>query len=190
MRGNLNWPAGAGATVRSIPARAGEPWSIQGGHSGIRVYPRACGGTVLVLAPDVGKTGLSPRVRGNQGKFVQLVDYEGSIPARAGEPFSNAGICNPIQVYPRACGGTRIIVEASGRRRSIPARAGEPIDAPNRGYPRWVYPRACGGTDSCLKAPPSSKHRSIPARAGEPIDAPFHRRPETPVYPRACGGTR
>ena len=53
--------------ARSIPACAGEP---SAGSSMIpetrsSVYPRVCGGT-LVLRPECGIIGLSPRVRGNR----------------------------------------------------------------------------------------------------------------------------
>ena len=73
----------------------------------------------------------------------------------------------PIPVYPRVCGGTRLMSLASplvsglsprvrGNRhyadadsvavRSIPACAGEPTSRRSGGRTRWVYPRVCGGT--------------------------------------------
>ena len=70
----------------SIPARAGEPPGEPPRRPSQRVYPRACGGT-LKLAAVVGLAwGLSPRVRGNQGRGDTDRPDAGSIPARAGEP--------------------------------------------------------------------------------------------------------
>ena len=93
--------------------------------------------------------------------------YDGSIPARAGEPTRRCWReCLP-RVYPRACGGTgssshgfadrkglsprvRGNRSASGRVRfksgSIPARAGEPPRTLSLAFRGQVYPRACGGT--------------------------------------------
>ena len=114
-----------------------------------------------------GLEGLSPRVRGNPSRYLLNLDFQRSIPARAGEPTVNVCCADSLWVYPRACGGTclqqpqRMTIGGLSPRvrgnllsqalngvaeRSIPARAGEP--------PRWfqcvrivaVYPRACGGT--------------------------------------------
>ena len=96
-------PARAGEPVRiiayevvlgSIPARAGEPKLLadRPSSSNSGVYPRACGGTITGLSPRVrGNTryeGLSPRVRGNLDRGSRAVRLPGSIPARAGEPLS------------------------------------------------------------------------------------------------------
>ena len=151
------------------------------------VYPRACGGTRTESEVAIWIAGLSPRVRGNHPAVVvgRLVD--GSIPARAGEPWSPPTRARSRQVYPRACGGTGdhlgpgcVARGLSPRVRgnlvsqkpptiwvgSIPARAGEPADARDA--------RLIGG--------------SIPARAGEPAQALSRPGPYA-VYPRACGGT-
>ena len=113
------------------------------------------------------RSGLSPRVRGNQRVRNRGRHSRGSIPARAGEPFPAPRRTMPSPVYPRACGGTvpgstpddafaglspRVRGNPSVRLRvsltegSIPARAGEPTQ--RRKPPAWygVYPRACGGT--------------------------------------------
>ena len=94
---------------------------------------------------------------------------EGSIPARAGEPFCVWLDLLWDPVYPRACGGTRrprrkrgqargLSPRVRGNRRvsylrwqatgSIPARAGEPDTRRYECECQWVYPRACGGTTS------------------------------------------
>ena len=47
MRGNPVLPIGAVVTLRSIPARAGEPKFGTEFQALYTVYPRACGGTDL-----------------------------------------------------------------------------------------------------------------------------------------------
>ena len=48
-------------------------------------------------------------MRGNLKAPLVIVQLEGSIPARAGEPcIARAGL-TPMEVYPRACGGTSIL---------------------------------------------------------------------------------
>ena len=56
------------------------------GLRGIGVYPRVCGGTVVVIALLRAREGLSPRVRGNPKSRMGLTNCLGSIPACAGEP--------------------------------------------------------------------------------------------------------
>ena len=112
-------------------------------------------------------SGLSPHVRGNRWGGPSGPPRFGSIPARAGEPWTSTARRRSNGVYPRTCGGTNVRVthtddyaglsphvrgnrlvclpldEAHG---SIPARAGEPPPLPFPVPPHWVYPRTCGGT--------------------------------------------
>ena len=60
---------------------------------------------LLAGAGAVG-LGLSPRVRGNQGVIESLSQYDGSIPACAGEPNDGLRPGATAEVYPRVCGGT------------------------------------------------------------------------------------
>ena len=85
VRGNLRFRAFSIVSRRSIPACAGEPCLSVRKQSGIRVYPRVCGGTKTSLAVCKQAVGLSPRVRGNPPGIVDYV-RAGSIPACAGEP--------------------------------------------------------------------------------------------------------
>ena len=65
VRGN-RWIAAVGSLpFGSIPARAGEPGRPPPRRRPGRVYPRACGGTVVLGAYVHKYYGLSPRVRGN-----------------------------------------------------------------------------------------------------------------------------
>ena len=86
VRGNLEHQPEDGPYRRSIPARAGEPFGDGALRAAVRVYPRACGGTVCTNKEHYMEKGLSPRVRGNLIGERQRVGEYGSIPARAGEP--------------------------------------------------------------------------------------------------------
>ena len=97
------------------------------------------------------------------------MDHEGSIPACAGEPYTQGSAHLKKAVYPRVCGGTdplqqipRRVLGLSPRVRgnlsqcsfpilrfrSIPACAGEPATWRRKRTRFWVYPRVCGGTSS------------------------------------------
>ena len=208
LRGNRERGTRRRASVRSIPAPAGEPCQYRQPRLPAWVYPRACGGTCAG--------------RALHRKLAR------SIPAPAGEPPLSAGTLIQSPVYPRACGGTvggpRFIPyewglsprlrgnqqegnQVVGPNRSIPAPAGEPTSRTLSPAASRVYPRACGGTDPNdqyaqlntglsprLRGNREECHtkwsawRSIPAPAGEP-DLPERGPDQQGVYPRACGGT-
>ena len=140
--------------------------------------------------------GLSPRVRGNPHRLDRAGDFRRSIPARAGEPRPSGTSATRSRVYPRACGGTRLLPAPGGLdlglsprvrgnprdlgrghalRGSIPARAGEPSSSRLRGLCVWVYPRACGGT--ALVGSPTDTARGLSPRVrGNRIDVRPDRR--------------
>ena len=187
-RGNPAYAASIPTLVRSIPARAGEPWQVRRMSRFGRVYPRSRGGT------------------GNTN--TEMTDAEGLSPLARGEPARGWSRTPRSWVYPRSRGGTHetryrvgmalgLSPLARGNRcshapdlpstRSIPARAGEPVGGVAVvDYPK-VYPRSRGGTQHSLtlfqnglglsplaRGNPDSDRgairtdRSIPARAGEP----------------------
>ncbi len=110
--------------------------------------------------------GLSPLVRGKRGVCFDWVLDGGSIPACAGETRSRRQSQGPVWVYPRLCGGNRLIhpdfvhgwglsplvrgklgcdhpvVIITG---SIPACAGETETLRRAFGAAGVYPRLCGG---------------------------------------------
>ena len=176
---------------RVYPRACGGTILDMGGELYLRLYPRACGGTPESTRTRALASGLSPRVRGNPS------------------PRHGYGRALPPALSPRVRGnrpGERALYDVL---RSIPARAGEPV----RPWLRWlrsgVYPRACGGT--CVSTvgareidglsprvrgnpyntlPCLLREGSIPARAGEPVSGPRGvPSTGTRVYPRACGGT-
>ena len=112
MRGNPVVKTDHVGVTGSIPAHAGEP--PQAGWPGffLKVYPRACGGTVTDLDGDNGDKGLSPRMRGNRTIGYPEAHGCGSIPAHAGEPIQSMSRSPTRRVYPRACGGTKLTAAA------------------------------------------------------------------------------
>ena len=50
--------------------------------------------------------GLSPRARGNLGLVFGLDDFQGPIPACAGEPIGRNAAASDAGAYPRVRGGT------------------------------------------------------------------------------------
>ena len=108
VRGNLFLESIGIYRIGSIPARAGEPAPGRGSAGKSGVYPRKCGGTIEIDTPLVLIEGLSPHVRGNPDAALCIVDFEGSIPGRAGEPFPKLGPYSIRWVYPRTCGGTNV----------------------------------------------------------------------------------
>ena len=90
----------------SIPARAGEPAWKNTVIAENRVYPRSRGGTTGLVCRRLCHWGLSPLARGNPKEAKAMATLSGSIPARAGEPFSRHHCLCLLRVYPRSRGGT------------------------------------------------------------------------------------
>ena len=65
LRGNGESGVMLGHGLRSIPALAGERFLRSHCVRAIRVYPRACGGTLESEGNRWQSLGLSPRLRGN-----------------------------------------------------------------------------------------------------------------------------
>ena len=86
VRGNLMWCFAISSLLRSIPACAGEPRAVVDAVRPFGVYPRLCGGTRHLRAPQLLAAGLSPLVRGNRNLEWIGTPKWGSIPACAGEP--------------------------------------------------------------------------------------------------------
>ena len=147
VRGNLRRGVGFPAIARSIPACAGEPCHLFPRQLPATVYPRVCGGTVLLSGTIHLRAGLSPRVRGNHRNPARPVNKQRSIPACAGEPDAEDFVDHPLTVYPRVCGGT--------------------WTAYTHPWPGWgLSPRVRGNLNDGLWC--NRGDRSIPACAGEP----------------------
>ena len=95
------------AAERSIPACAGETRSTPARWAIIWVYPRVCGGNRTSRRAAGWSRGLSPRVRGKLETLRLEDEWEGSIPACAGETPGAQTPAAGGRVYPRVCGGNR-----------------------------------------------------------------------------------
>ncbi len=167
VRGNPRHKGQYRNDKRSIPACAGEPITDRDTRSRRRVYPRVCGGTEFERSVGNSVYGLSPRVRGNPHHAAKMPLSMRSIPACAGEPLGSLHQSPPVRVYPRVCGGTKIVLHLGHCAIGLSPRV--------RGNP----------TALCHGALPQ---RSIPACAGEPYIIRM-RKAAGEVYPRVCGGT-
>ena len=167
VRGNQGACIRRGCGTGSIPACAGEPKTELEVAEREGVYPRVCGGTQAVANPRSLARGLSPRVRGNRCAGWLLLRARGSIPACAGEPRADIPRLTESRVYPRVCGGTRLIPTGYHTHTGLSPRVrGNPINVTSESEEKW----------------------SIPACAGEPTPRLEPVR-EAQVYPRVCGGT-
>ena len=167
VRGNLVVTRTIAASMRTIPACAGEPVSLIKSRENSGDYPRVCGGTRNGGANSASGAGLSPRVRGNPLSTLVSCCPQGTIPACAGEPRKPLACAGCLTDYPRVCGGTPAAMLSAWRRRGLSPRV--------RGNP--ARPRLW---------PVLS--RTIPACAGEPASH-YCPSPHRADYPRVCGGT-
>ena len=110
LRGNVAAVPDKQGVNGSIPALAGErpDWKLL--RLPVKVYPRACGGTSHYSKMGKVDRGLSPRLRGNGTMKIAGKERNGSIPALAGERCSVQSALHVSGVYPRACGGTLLIL--------------------------------------------------------------------------------
>ena len=106
-------------------------------------------------------------MRGNPRSYRRYPELPRSIPAYAGEPNAKTRSHSSVTVYPRVCGGTGSVADASPLLRGLsPRMRGNPV----------------------AKTAPACEGRSIPAYAGEPKMQLAAGKSRT-VYPRVCGGT-
>ena len=191
MRGNLYDRHPDQSRAGSIPAHAGKPALLLPAIPRSRVYPRACGETMLKGELLETWWGLSPRMRGNLTEASSSAWITRSIPAHAGKPQDGRALQYVPRVYPRACGETmakakeirrnqglsprmrgnlQIALANGASAGSIPAHAGKP-GHDRQGYDReGVYPRACGETicrefGSCFPRGLSPRMRGNPGHA-------------------------
>ena len=112
-----------------------------------RVYPRVCGGTRGGGRRLQGRSGLSPRVRGNRLLALFAMVEKGVYPRVCGGtcpcgtvPYLDEGLS------PRVRGNQLTPVLILTDHGSIPACAGEPVPREVLYVADGVYPRVCGGT--------------------------------------------
>ena len=167
-RGNQSGAQSRAASLRPIPARAGEPGAAGCCCTVMGAYPRSRGGTSLQRVFRIHAKGLSPLARGNHNTHPERAVQTGPIPARAGEPSARSASRSDSRAYPRSRGGTyrrwcqiegekglsplargNLFLAECKRESSgpIPARAGEPVNKTKFMDAFRAYPRSRGGTD-------------------------------------------
>ena len=130
---------------RSIPACAGEAVTIVVHLCDLEVYPRVCGGSGAGQHHQLGRQGLSPRVRGKRYRDSHFPYSLGSIPACAGEAKSNANAAPVSAVYPRVCGGSPFNPATGATPAGLSPRVrGKLLALDFFPPPRWSIP-ACAG---------------------------------------------
>ena len=132
------------------------------------VYPRVGGATLAGGSFPWEYHGLSPRGRGNHFTARSSLSWSRSIPAWAGQPWTESLLDRPGRVYPRVGGATPFL--------GFGAILGQGLSPRGRGNPQGEHGRSAG-------------FGSIPAWAGQPRRVylpPFF----PPVYPRVGGATQ
>ena len=148
VRGNLSELNALNVRKRSIPACAGQPGQIAGDHRHHPVYPRVCGATDGFGVSGYGGPGLSPRVRGNQAAILPPSFRSRSIPACAGQPFSQRPQIKHAAVYPRVCGATLLFVSPIAARLGLSPRVrGNRLKSRHRSVCRRSIPACAGQPD-------------------------------------------
>ena len=158
----------ARTTIRgSIPTPVGKPKVVSKSRRVGGVYPHACGETVRLYRGQMVFQGLSPRLWGNHLYAIATHQAQGSIPTPVGKPGIFGGGIPGSEVYPHACGETRVC-DHSGK--TLPG----------------LSPRLWG--NRLMRWPGYGYLGSIPTPVGKPsvICVVSH---NIRVYPHACGET-
>ena len=165
VRGTLSWFVRISASLRFIPACAGNAVDRTSFSSRASVHPRVCGERVLLRDIAVAAAGSSPRVRGTPCFEVRLMIAARFIPACAGNAFPGSAGDAVRSVHPRVCG----------------ERVG-----------LWRTPFPSAGSSPRVRGTPgagrvvNTGRRFIPAcagNAGQSLTGETH----TSVHPRVCG---
>ncbi len=166
-RGIPSTSAISGASVRSIPAYAGDPGLGCGNQTPPGVYPRLRGGSGWFIESVEQPQGLSPPTRGIPARFeLERMDVR-SIPAYAGDPLGQRRLPASLEVYPRLRGGS--------------------ISGANEEQEQWGLSPPTRGIRGKGSANDIAV-RSIPAYAGDPPRR-VHSVNTIAVYPRLRGGS-
>ncbi len=165
VRGTLGHGVLWAASLRFIPAGAGNACRRAARTCRAPVHPRGCGERRLRLLALSSSTGSSPRVRGTPARAGPTRRGRRFIPAGAGNASARCARPPPAPVHPRGCGERASCLEvrpfASGSsprvrgthgrppcrlfmQRFIPAGAGNASEEPHRGHGSPVHPRGCG----------------------------------------------
>ena len=191
---------------RFIPACAGNTIPRDCSGYSATVHPRVCGEHRETAAPEPGRFGSSPRVRGTHSDPAPGVQRPRFIPACAGNTMSPTNCALVVPVHPRVCGEHAVLIDiakaAAGssprvrgtrhhvrhvrhEQRFIPACAGNTERGADGLAEFAVHPRVCG-EHARRTARRTRSGRFIPACAGNTVRRP-PRAPRAAVHPRVCG---
>ena len=172
-------------------------------------HPRACGEHTDFCAAPVWVLGSSPRLRGTPGEYDSAIDFDGIIPALAGNTSGCGMVIISSGDHPRACGEhyysyrTSAIFPGSSPRlrgtlgfmrhqplfqRIIPALAGNTYPPQYVLNCNWDHPRACGehdGPPETVWVEPGSSPRLRGTRSASHKSTPF-----TGIIPALAGNTQ
>ena len=165
VRGTPCVRSASSASVRFIPACAGNTLTLTASKSFATVHPRVCGEHPPPAANTCGISGSSPRVRGTRHLVDPPLQGLRFIPACAGNTAASAGRGATGTVHPRVCG------EHYAKKRDTPVLLGS-------------SPRVRGTLRQ--EARHSGAARFIPACAGNTKDC-LASLSFVPVHPRVCG---
>ena len=104
MRGTDQKARYPGDRGRFIPAHAGNRQVTHCAPRPTPVHPRACGEQALVVGPNCGFFGSSPRMRGTDWRRDCIRSFQRFIPAHAGNSRVAVPLADIRPVHPRACG--------------------------------------------------------------------------------------
>ena len=140
------------ASLRFIPACAGNAIAVRDRRRRAAVHPRVCGERVRRLRPGGERVGSSPRVRGTPNTGSSRQETRRFIPACAGNASTGSPSISPTTVHPRVCGERRAIGGArnSAHGSSPRVRGTRSRRSAAQGDPA-VHPRVCGERPSILR---------------------------------------
>ena len=206
VRGTRTEPCSRAATIRFIPACAGNASTTDRPPSAQAVHPRVCGERNLASAAGGKEYGSSPRVRGTHYYAVRRISRVRFIPACAGNADERCSRYTVCPVHPRVCGerdqtgakirgpvGSSPRVRGTPRdaeiqdafRRFIPACAGNAERGRSSTSTATVHPRVCGERAAPLGATWRTTGSS-PRVRGTHASA-VRRIAKRQVHPRVCG---
>ena len=153
------------ATIRFIPASAGNTTPRIPSRTSRAVHPRVCGEHHSLPKDAIERGGSSPRLRGTRFSKRERISLRRFIPASAGNTLVSAQTSLPITVHPRVCGEHFDLLSRSKSHAGSSPR----LRGTLRGVPRL-----------------NDSSRFIPASAGNTRPrGPSPRK--GPVHPRVCG---
>ena len=104
MRGTQTVVLSTSSSPGIIPAYAGNTLKMCCRIMMTRDHPRVCGEHTRKAYRNTISSGSSPRMRGTPGRFHNLRDETGIIPAYAGNTYATVNVQVAVWDHPRVCG--------------------------------------------------------------------------------------